>query len=47
MLGEAGWSGSVIRKAKNGYWIAAFSGGKSEDDVDVSNHGLDSILKTE
>jgi hypothetical protein len=47
MTGEYGWSGSVIRKAKNGYWIAAFSGGKSENDVDISKTGLDSILNTE
>jgi hypothetical protein len=36
----------VIRKAKHGYWITAFSGGKSEDDVNVSNRGLDAILKS-
>jgi len=46
MTGEYGWSGSVIRKAKHGYWIAAFSGGKSEDDVNVSNRGLDAILQS-
>jgi hypothetical protein len=47
LTGEYGWSGSVIRKTRNGYWIAAFSGGKSEDDVEVSKAGLDSIVKTE
>lgn len=47
MTGEFGWSGSVIRKSKSGYWIAAFSGGKSDDDVAVSTAGLDSILTKE
>jgi hypothetical protein len=47
MVGETGWAGSDIRKADKGYWIAAFSGGKSEDDVDISNHGLDSLSKGE
>lgn len=40
MTGEFGWPGGVIVRAGNGYWIAAFSGGKSEDDVEVSNAGL-------
>lgn len=44
MTGEFGWNGGVIGRGKAGYWIAAFSGGKSEDDVAVSRMGL-SVLQ--
>jgi hypothetical protein len=44
MTGEYGWQGGVIAHAKNGYVIAAFSGGKSEDDVEVSKAGS-AVLK--
>jgi hypothetical protein len=40
MTGEYGWKGGVIARGKAGYWIAAFSGGKSEDDVKISREGL-------
>ena len=40
MTGEFGWQGGVIARGKAGYLIAAFSGGKSEDDVQVSRSGL-------
>jgi hypothetical protein len=40
MTGEFGWNGGVIARGKAGYLIAAFSGGKSEDDVEVSRAGL-------
>jgi len=40
MTGEFGWPGGAILHGKTGYWIAAFSGGKSEDDVQVSKAGL-------
>ncbi len=40
MTGEFGWSGGVIVRGKTGYLIAAFSGGKSEDDVLVSRAGV-------
>lgn len=40
MTGEFGWNGGVIARGKAGYVIAAFSGGKSEDDVEVSRAGL-------
>jgi hypothetical protein len=40
MTGEYGWNGGVIVRGKNGYLIAAFSGGKSEDDVLVSKAGV-------
>jgi hypothetical protein len=44
MTGEFGWQGGVIAKVKTGYVIVAFSGGKSEDDVEVSHAGLE-VLK--
>jgi hypothetical protein len=40
MIGEFGWSGGVIARSEAGYVIAAFSGGKSEDDVEVSRAGF-------
>jgi len=40
MTGEFGWQGGVVAKTPNGYIIVAFSGGKSEDDVQVSRAGL-------
>src|SRR5208282_1436225 len=45
MIGEFGWQGGVIARAKTGYVIAAFSGGKSEDDVETSKAGLE-VLKS-
>lgn len=39
--GETGWPGGVIKKVKRGYIIAAFSGGPSQDDVKVSQAGVD------
>jgi hypothetical protein len=44
MTGEFGWQGGVIGKGKTGYIIVAFSGGKSEDDVQISKAGLE-VLK--
>jgi hypothetical protein len=43
MTGEVGWNGGVILRGKAGYLIAAFSGGKSEDDVKVSHAGIDTL----
>jgi len=40
MTGEFGWQGGVIARTETGYLIAAFSGGKSEDDLEVSRAGL-------
>lgn len=40
LTGEFGWPGGVIGRGKTGYVIAAFSGGKSEDDVEVSHAGV-------
>jgi len=44
MTGEFGWEGGVIVRVKTGYIIAAFSGGKSEDDVAVSRAGASKIV---
>ena len=43
MTGEFGWKGGVIVHGKNGYLIAAFSGGKSEDDVKISRAGVEEL----
>jgi hypothetical protein len=44
MTGEFGWQGGVVARTRTGYVIVAFSGGKSEDDVQVSRSGLE-VLK--
>jgi len=40
MKGELGWQGGWIEPGKNGYLIAAVSGGRSSDDVQVSKAGV-------
>ncbi|MFZ1056593.1 MAG: hypothetical protein WAN79_13055 [Opitutaceae bacterium] len=40
LTGEFGWRGGVVARGKTGILIAAFSGGRSEDDVNVSRAGL-------
>jgi hypothetical protein len=40
MTGEVGWKGGVVSVWNGGFLIAAFSGGKSEDDVEVSRAGI-------
>ena len=45
MTGEFGWQCGVIFKGKAGYIVVAFSGGKSEDDVQVSKAGLEVLKK--
>jgi hypothetical protein len=40
MTGEFGWQGGVTARGKTGILIVAFSGGKSEDDVQISRAGL-------
>lgn len=45
MTGEFGWQGGVMAKVANGYIIVAFSGGKSEDDVETSKAGL-AVMKS-
>lgn len=41
LTGEVGWQGGVVGRGHAGILIAAFSGGKSEDDVKISKAGLD------
>lgn len=43
MTGEVGWQGGAIVRGHDGYWIAAFSGGKSEEDLAISQAGLATI----
>jgi hypothetical protein len=45
MTGEFGWEGGVIARTATGYAVAAFSGGRSQDDVEVSKAGL-AVLKS-
>lgn len=40
LTGEFGWQGGVVAKGRTGILIAAFSGGRSEDDVNISRAGL-------
>jgi hypothetical protein len=44
MTGEFGWQGGLVIRVKTGWVIVAFSGGKSEDDVEVSRSGVE-VLK--
>ena len=41
LKGEFGYQGGWIAKGKTGHIIAAFSGGRSEDDVQVSKTGVE------
>lgn len=43
--GELGYKGGLIKKAKSGYLLAVFSGGSSEQDLEVAKIGLDFLLK--
>jgi len=43
--GELGYKGGLIRKVKSGYILAVFSGGSSEQDLEVAKIGLDWLLK--
>lgn len=43
--GEFGFKGGVIEKRADGYLLAVFSGGKSEDDVAVAQAGLKELGK--
>ncbi len=46
LTGELGWQGGVVAKGKAGILIAAFSGGRSEDDVKISKAGLGVLAGT-
>ncbi len=43
--GELGYKGGLIKKVNGGYILAVFSGGKSEQDLEVSKIGLDWLSK--
>ena len=45
MVGEFGYKGGVIKKVSGGYILAVFSGGTSDQDVEVANNGLDLLGK--
>ncbi len=44
LTGEFGWKGGAIVRGKTGFLIAAFSGGKSEDDFQVSQAGVATLV---
>jgi hypothetical protein len=46
MMGEYGYQGGLVTKTKTGILIVAFSGGPSEDDLKVSQTGLDFMSNT-
>jgi hypothetical protein len=46
LTGEFGWQGGVVAKGKAGILIAAFSGGRSEDDVLISRAGLEALANS-
>jgi hypothetical protein len=43
--GELGYRGGLIKKVKAGYILAVFSGGSSEQDLEVAKVGLDWLFK--
>ncbi len=45
MAGEVGWPGGVIVRGRNGYLIAAFSGGEDADDLKISRAGVAALAK--
>jgi hypothetical protein len=46
LTGEFGWQGGVVAKGRTGILIAAFSGGRSEDDVIISKAGLGVLTRS-
>jgi hypothetical protein len=38
--GECGYRGGLIKAEEGGYYMVAFSGASTEEDLDVSRHGL-------
>jgi hypothetical protein len=45
LTGEFGWNGGAIARGKHGYLIAAFSGGKGDQDFSVSATGITEMKK--
>jgi hypothetical protein len=46
LTGEFGWNGGAIARGKHGYLVAAFSGGKGDQDFSVSTAGLAEMKKS-
>lgn len=45
LSGELGYKGGLIKKVSSGYILAVFSGGSSEQDLEVAKIGLEWLLK--
>ena len=45
LTGEFGWNGGAIARGKHGYLVAAFSGGKGDQDFSVSTAGIEEMKK--
>jgi hypothetical protein len=45
LTGEFGWNGGAIARGKHGYLVAAFSGGKGDQDFSVSTAGIAEMKK--
>jgi hypothetical protein len=45
LKGEFGWPGGLIARAGHGYALAAFSGGKGEEDLVVARLGLETLIR--
>jgi len=45
--GEYGFQGGVIKQAKSGYVLVVFSGGTSEQDLEIANVGIGAFQDTE
>ena len=43
LKGEYGYQGGLIKKIKTGYIIAVFSGGKTEQDLQIAQEGLNAL----
>jgi hypothetical protein len=43
LAGEQGWVGGAIKNVNDIYYIAAFSGATSEDDLVISQFGLEAV----
>jgi hypothetical protein len=46
LTGEFGWNGGAIARGKHGYLVAAFSGGKGDQDFSVSTAGIAEMKKS-
>ncbi len=43
--GEFAWQGGTIKKVKEGYILAAFSGASGQQDFDIASEGLDQLKR--